>query len=133
MGAAHRCSSPALWGIASRAPSAWRQGPRVPVLEGYGWGRGYAFCKGSLPSPFSPCPGFSWDGVNFPLCFGFSTRQMSITLMFSVVAINHGHFPVSRIELMSKVMRRSWEGPQPARQPSWPMEIFHTIDLTLSL
>jgi len=29
-------------------------------------------------------------------------RRMLITMMFSVVAINQGHFPVSHIQLMSR-------------------------------
>jgi len=56
---------------------------------------------------------------------------MLVTLMFSVVAINQGLFPVSHI--LTFQVWRSWEGAQPARQPSWPVEIFHTINIMLSL
>jgi len=57
---------------------------------------------------------------------------MLITLMFSVVAINQGLFPVSHIQLMSRCAGAGREHSQ-AASPSWPMEIFHTIDIVLSV
>jgi len=66
------------------------------------------------------------------MCFGFSTRKMLITLMFSVVAMNLGLFPVSHIQLMSRCAGAGREHSQ-AASPSWPMEMFHTINFMLSL
>ena len=80
----------------------------------------------------SVCRGFSWD--NFPLssrCFGFS-RRMMITLMFSVVATKSRTLSSSLYSANEQVSR-SWEGTQPSRLPNWPMDIFRTIDVTVSL
>jgi len=59
-------------------------------------------------------------------------RRILITLMFSVVAINQGLFPISHIQLMSRCAGAGREYSQ-APSPSCPMEIFHTIDIKLSL
>jgi len=59
-------------------------------------------------------------------------RRMLITLMILVVAIKSrafSSFPYAADEQVCG----SWEGPQTDRQPSWLMEIFHTIDVMLSL
>ena len=51
--------------------------------------------------------------------------------MFSVVAMKSrtfSSFPCSAEERVCW----SWEGRQPARQPSWSVEIFHTMDFMLS-
>jgi len=65
------------------------------------------------------------------LSFGFSTKRMLMTLMFSVVAINQGLFPVSHIQLISRCAGAgtecTWTG-----VPSWPMEIFLNVDVMLS-
>ena len=58
-------------------------------------------------------------------------RRMLITLMFSVVAINQGLFSVSHIQLMSRCAGARREHSQ--TKLSWPMEIFHTINIMLSL
>jgi len=57
---------------------------------------------------------------------------MLITLIFSVVAINQGLFPVSHIQLMSSCAEAGREHSQTA-SPTWPMEIFHTLNIMLSL
>jgi len=57
---------------------------------------------------------------------------MLITLMFSVIAVKSrtaSSFSYSANEQVC----RSWEGIYPDRQPTWPMEIFHIIDIMLSL
>jgi len=55
-----------------------------------------------------------------------------ITLIFSVVAINQGLLPVSDIQLMSRCAGAGREHGQTA-SPSWPIEIFHTINVMLIL
>jgi len=64
--------------------------------------------------------------------FGFSLRRMLITLIFSVVAVKSRTFPVSHIQLMSRCAGAGKEHSQTA-SPGWAMEIFHTIDVMLSL
>jgi len=59
-------------------------------------------------------------------------RRMLITLMLAVVAMNQGLFPVYHIQLMSRCVGAGREHSQ-AANPGRPMEIFHTIDITLSL
>jgi len=54
-------------------------------------------------------------------------------LMFSVVAIkSRTFFPIFHIQLMSRCAGAGKEHSQTA-SPSWPVEIFHTIDIVLSL
>jgi len=57
---------------------------------------------------------------------------MLITLMFSVAAVESRTF-YSLLCLANEQVCRSWEGAQPDREPSWPMEIFHTINVVLCL
>jgi len=57
---------------------------------------------------------------------------MLITLMFSVVAMKSRAFSSFSYSADERVCR-SWEGAQPDRQLSWPVEIFHTISIMLSL
>jgi len=52
--------------------------------------------------------------------------------MFSVVAMKSRTFSCFSYSANEQVCR-SWEGAQPERDPSWPMQIFHTIDIMLSL
>jgi len=59
-------------------------------------------------------------------------RTMLITVMFSVVAINQGLFPVSHIQLTSRCAGAGREQSQ-ATSPSWPVEIYHTINVVLIL
>ena len=79
------------------------------------------------------CPGFRWDRIYFPpsRC-SVSTRRMLITLLFSDVAMKSRTFPSFSYPANEQVCR-SWEGAWPAREPSWPVEIFHTMDIVLSL
>ena len=66
------------------------------------------------------------------LCFGFSVRTL-ITLIFSVVAMKSRiFFPVSHTQLMIRCAGAGREQSQTA-SPSWPMKIFHTIDIMLSI
>jgi len=55
-----------------------------------------------------------------------------ITLMFSVIAKKSRTFCSFSYSAHERLCR-SWEGAQPGREPGWPMEIFHTINITLSL
>jgi len=57
---------------------------------------------------------------------------MLIAMMFLVVAMKSRTFS-SFPYLDHGQVDRSWEGAQPDREPSWPIEIFHTIDITLHL
>jgi len=57
---------------------------------------------------------------------------MLISVIFLVVAMNQGLFPVSHMQLMSRCAGAGREHSQ-ADNPSWPVEIFHTIDVMLSL
>jgi len=57
---------------------------------------------------------------------------MLITLMFSVVAMKSRTSSSFSYSANEQVCRR-WEGAQPERQPSWPVEIFYTTDVMLSL
>jgi len=57
---------------------------------------------------------------------------MMITLMFSVVATKSRTLSSSLYSANEQVSR-SWEGTQPSRLPNWPMDIFRTIDVTVSL
>jgi len=52
--------------------------------------------------------------------------------MFSIVAINQGRFPVSPVQLTSRCAGAGREHSQ-AAGPAWPTEIFHTMDVMLSL
>jgi len=56
-------------------------------------------------------------------------RRMLITLMFSLVAINQGLFPVSHAQLVSRCAGAGREH----RQTRWSMEIFRSMDAMLSL
>jgi len=58
--------------------------------------------------------------------------SMLITLMFSVVAMKLRTFSSLPYSANEQVCR-SWEGASPSASPGWPMEIFHTIDVMLSL
>jgi len=52
--------------------------------------------------------------------------------MFSVVAKTSGTFfgfPCSADEQVCKI----WERAEPEASPGWPMEIFHTIDVVLTV
>jgi len=51
---------------------------------------------------------------------------MLVTLMFSVVAVKARTLSSSPYPASEQVCR-SWEGAWPDRQPSWAMEILHTI------
>jgi len=57
---------------------------------------------------------------------------MLITLMFSVIAMKSRTFSSFSCSANERVCR-SWGGAQTDRQPSWAMEIFHTVDIMLSL
>jgi len=57
---------------------------------------------------------------------------MLIILMFSVVAMKSRAFS-SFSHPANEQVCRSWEGAQTDRQPSWPVEIFCTINVTLSV
>jgi len=57
---------------------------------------------------------------------------MLITPKFSCVAISQGLFPVSHFHVTSRCAGDGREHSQTA-SPSWPMEIFHTIYVILSL
>jgi len=57
---------------------------------------------------------------------------MLITLKFSVVAKNQGLSSVSVFQVMSRCAGAGREHSQGA-SPSWPVEIFHTIDVMLSI
>jgi len=57
---------------------------------------------------------------------------MLITLMFSVVAMTSKTFSTFSYSANEQVCR-SWEGAQPASQPSWPVEMLCTTDIILSL
>jgi len=57
---------------------------------------------------------------------------MLITLMFLVVARKSRTFSISLIQLMNRCAGAGREHSQTA-SPRWPMEIFHTIDVNLSL
>jgi len=57
---------------------------------------------------------------------------MLITLMFSVAAVKSRTFS-SFSYSANEQLCRSWEGAQPGSQPSWPRDIFHIIDIMLSL
>jgi len=52
--------------------------------------------------------------------------------MFSVVSINGGLFQISHIQVMNRCAGAGREKSQTANQ-SWPMEIFHTIVVMISL
>jgi len=54
------------------------------------------------------------------------------TLTVSVVAKKSRTFSSLPYPADEQVCR-GWEGAQPGSQPSWPVEIFHTVDVTLSL
>jgi len=58
-------------------------------------------------------------------------RRMLRTLMFLVVSMKSRTFfqPYSAKEQVC----RSWEGAQTDRQPSWPVGIFHTVDIMFTL
>jgi len=56
---------------------------------------------------------------------------MLTSLMFSVVAINQGLFPISHIQLLSRWAGAGREHSQ-AASSSQPMELFHTMDIMLS-
>jgi len=58
-------------------------------------------------------------------------RRMLITLMVLVVAKKSRTFSVSHVQLMSRWAGAGREQSQ-AASPSWPVEIFHTIDAMLS-
>ena len=67
------------------------------------------------------------------LCFGFSMRRMLLTLMFCFSCCYEikDFFPVSHIQLRSR-----WGAGREHSQvasPSWPSEIFHIMDIMLSL
>jgi len=55
-----------------------------------------------------------------------------ITLMFLVVAKKSRTFPVSCIQLVNKHAGAGREHSQ-VSSPSWPMEMFDTMDVKLSL
>jgi len=57
---------------------------------------------------------------------------MLVTMMFLVVAKKSRTFSSFSYSANEQVCR-SWAGAQPCRQPSWAMEIFHTIGVLLSL
>jgi len=57
---------------------------------------------------------------------------MLITLMLLALAVKSRTFSSFSYSAHEQVCR-SWEGAEPDRQPSWPMEIFHTIGVVLSL
>jgi len=52
--------------------------------------------------------------------------------MFLVVAENQKLFSSLPYSAKDQVCR-SWEGAQPGREPSWPVEIFRTIDTMIGL
>ena len=58
-------------------------------------------------------------------------KRVLITLVFSFVAINQG-LPVSHTQLTSSCTGAGSEHSQTA-SPRWPVEIFHTINVMLSL
>jgi len=51
--------------------------------------------------------------------------------MFSVVAKKSRTFSSFSYSANEQACR-SWEGAQPGRQQSWPVEVFHTMDIMLS-
>jgi len=58
-------------------------------------------------------------------------RKMLITPMVLVIAKKSRTFPVSHIQLMG---RRAGAGREHGQaEPGWPMDIFHTVDIMLSL
>jgi len=60
-------------------------------------------------------------------------REMLTILTFLVVAIrSRTFFPISHIQLANMCAGAGREHSQ-AASPSWPEEVFHTIDITLSL
>jgi len=59
-------------------------------------------------------------------------RRMLITLVFLVVAKKSKTF-ISFLCSGDEQAYRTREGAQPDREPSWPVEIFHTIDIMLIL
>jgi len=52
--------------------------------------------------------------------------------MFSVVAMKSRTYSSFSYSVYKRVCG-SWEGAQPGRETGWPMEIFHTINIMLSL
>ena len=79
------------------------------------------------------CPGFGWDRVNFlpSSCFFFvfCMWRMVITLLFIVVAMKSRTFSSFSYSANEWVCSR-WEAAQPG---SWPIKMFHAIDVMLSL
>ena len=63
--------------------------------------------------------------------FGFSVRRM-LRLTFSVAMKWKTFFPVSHIQLASGCAGAEMQHSQ-TDSPSWPMEILHTTDVTLSV
>jgi len=57
---------------------------------------------------------------------------MLITLVILVVPMKSRTFSSFSYSANEQVCR-SWEGAQPDREPSWPMEIFYTIGVMVSL
>jgi len=81
-------------------------------------------------SEISMCPGFRWGRVNFPpssCCVLDLVGEKMLTLMVLVAAKKSRLFPVSHIQLMSRYAVSAREHSQ-AASPSWPMEIFHTME-----
>jgi len=75
------------------------------------------------------------DLLFLPVAAGFwiwYEKNIDNTLMFSAVAKKSRTFS-SLPHSADEQVCRSWEGAQPGRQPSWLVEIFHTIDVMLSL
>jgi len=77
-------------------------------------------------------PHFGWDGINFlpNSCYVLDlvTEKNWQCWSFQLLLWNQGllsSLPYSALEQVC----RSWEGEQTDRKPSWPMEIFHTIDI----
>ena len=67
------------------------------------------------------------------LCCGFSMRRMLITLMFLAVAKkSRTLFPVSHVQWLSRCAGAGRERSQ-AASPTWPVEMFHTMDIMLSI
>ena len=81
-------------------------------------------------------PGFSWDRHTFPLrsCCVLDLVQEECweLCVFSCWYEIKDFFHIFSYSANDQVCR-NWEGAQPDRQPSWPMEIFNATDIMLSL